>query len=82
MRHDQASSLRIAVIAPLAWRTPPRHYGPWELFASLLTVRGAIIATPRSSGRGIYPLRVPWMVVPRGLSDVDPGSRTGKGSTS
>ena len=29
--------LRIAVIAPLAWRTPPEHYGPWELFASLLT---------------------------------------------
>ncbi|MET0326872.1 MAG: glycosyltransferase family 4 protein, partial [Ilumatobacteraceae bacterium] len=29
--------MRIAVIAPLAWRTPPRHYGPWELFASLLT---------------------------------------------
>ncbi|MET0578404.1 MAG: glycosyltransferase family 4 protein [Ilumatobacteraceae bacterium] len=25
------------MIAPLAWRTPPRHYGPWELFASLLT---------------------------------------------
>jgi glycosyltransferase involved in cell wall biosynthesis len=24
------------VLAPLAWRTPPRHYGPWELFASLL----------------------------------------------
>ena len=29
--------LRIAVLAPLAWRVPPRHYGPWELFASLLT---------------------------------------------
>jgi glycosyltransferase involved in cell wall biosynthesis len=28
--------LRIAVIAPIAWRTPPCHYGPWELFASLL----------------------------------------------
>ncbi len=24
-------------MAPIAWRTPPRHYGPWELFASLLT---------------------------------------------
>ena len=32
-----ASPLRIAVLAPIAWRTPPRHYGPWELFASLLT---------------------------------------------
>jgi len=29
--------LRVAVLAPVAWRTPPRHYGPWELFASLLT---------------------------------------------
>lgn len=29
--------LRVAVLAPIAWRTPPRHYGPWELFASLLT---------------------------------------------
>ncbi|MEQ8718114.1 MAG: glycosyltransferase family 4 protein [Acidimicrobiales bacterium] len=27
----------MAVIAPVSWRTPPRHYGPWELFASLLT---------------------------------------------
>jgi glycosyltransferase involved in cell wall biosynthesis len=24
------------VLAPIAWRTPPRAYGPWELFASLL----------------------------------------------
>jgi glycosyltransferase involved in cell wall biosynthesis len=24
------------VLAPIAWRTPPRHYGPWEQFASLL----------------------------------------------
>src|SRR5579862_2608606 len=31
------SQVRIAVLAPIAWRTPPRHYGPWELFASLLT---------------------------------------------
>jgi hypothetical protein len=30
-------ALRIAVLAPLAWRTPPRHHGPWEQFASLLT---------------------------------------------
>ena len=25
------------MIAPIAWRTPPRHYGPWELVTSLLT---------------------------------------------
>jgi glycosyltransferase involved in cell wall biosynthesis len=29
--------VRIAVLAPISWRTPPRHYGPWELCASLLT---------------------------------------------
>ncbi len=40
------------------------------LYTPLTTVAGAIIATPRTSGAGIYPLRVPWMVSPRGLSDV------------
>lgn len=25
------------MLAPIAWRTPPRHYGPWELVSSLLT---------------------------------------------
>ena len=29
--------MRVAVLAPIAWRCPPQHYGPWELFASLLT---------------------------------------------
>jgi len=25
--------MKIAVLAPVAWRTPPRHYGPWEQVA-------------------------------------------------
>lgn len=29
--------MHIALLAPIAWRTPPRHYGPWENVASLLT---------------------------------------------
>jgi glycosyltransferase involved in cell wall biosynthesis len=29
--------MRLAMLAPVAWRTPPRHYGPWESVASLLT---------------------------------------------
>ena len=29
--------LRIAMLSPIAWRTPPRHYGPWERVVSLLT---------------------------------------------
>ncbi len=28
---------RIGVIAPVAWRTPPRAYGPWEQVASNMT---------------------------------------------
>jgi glycosyltransferase involved in cell wall biosynthesis len=29
--------LRVAILAPISWRVPPRQYGPWEQFASLLT---------------------------------------------
>ncbi|MBU1261917.1 glycosyltransferase [bacterium] len=29
--------MRIAMLSPIAWRTPPRHYGPWEQVVSLLT---------------------------------------------
>jgi glycosyltransferase involved in cell wall biosynthesis len=28
--------MRIAVLGPIAWRTPPRHYGPWERIAGLV----------------------------------------------
>ena len=30
-------SIRIVMLSPIAWRTPPRHYGPWESVLSLLT---------------------------------------------
>ncbi|MEO3404506.1 glycosyltransferase family 4 protein [Mucilaginibacter sp. CAU 1740] len=26
--------MKVAVLSPVAWRTPPRHYGPWEQIAS------------------------------------------------
>lgn len=29
--------MKIAVLSPVAWRTPPRHYGPWEQMASNIT---------------------------------------------
>ena len=29
--------MRIAMLGPISWRTPPRHYGPWEVVTSLLT---------------------------------------------
>ena len=69
--------VRIAVLAPISWRVPPRHYGPWELFASLLTeglvARGhdvTLFATGDSSTSAR--LR---SVIPRGWSEdpsVDP----------
>jgi len=29
--------MKVAMLGPVAWRTPPEHYGPWELVTSLLT---------------------------------------------
>ena len=29
--------MKIAVLSPIAWRTPPRKYGPWEQVASNIT---------------------------------------------
>ncbi len=29
--------LRIGRLAPIAWRVPPRAYGPWERVVSILT---------------------------------------------
>ncbi len=29
--------MKIAILAPVTWRTPPRNYGPWEQVVSVLT---------------------------------------------
>ncbi|HZC53922.1 MAG TPA: glycosyltransferase family 4 protein [Mycobacterium sp.] len=29
--------MKVAMLAPIAWRTPPRHYGPWEQVTGVLT---------------------------------------------
>jgi subtilisin family serine protease len=46
--------------------------GPGGVF----TVRGAVVATPSTTGAGIFPLRVPFLAVPRGLSSVAAGPRS------
>jgi glycosyltransferase involved in cell wall biosynthesis len=37
MQPVPSAPLRVAMLAPISWRVPPRHYGPWEQFVSLLT---------------------------------------------
>lgn len=51
--------MRIAMLAPIAWRVPPRHYGPWEQVVTLITeglvARGidvTLFATADSLTRG------------------------------
>ncbi|TKC06325.1 glycosyltransferase family 4 protein [Pedobacter frigoris] len=48
--------MKIAVLAPIAWRTPPRHYGPWEQMASNLTeelVKAGIEVTLFATGDSV-----------------------------
>ncbi|MDY6838378.1 MAG: glycosyltransferase family 4 protein [Thermodesulfobacteriota bacterium] len=47
------------MLSPIAWRTPPRHYGPWESVVSLLTeglvargVNVTLFATADSKTKG------------------------------
>ena len=45
--------MRIAVLSPISWRTPPIHYGPWESVVSLLTeelVRAGLDVTLFATG--------------------------------
>jgi glycosyltransferase involved in cell wall biosynthesis len=71
------SELRVAVLAPVSWRVPPRTYGPWEQFASLLTeglVERGVDVTLFASGDSETAARLA-SVVPRAYSedpDVDP----------
>ena len=37
---------------------------------ALVTVRGAVVATPTAAGAGVYPLRIPFLLAPQGLSNV------------
>jgi hypothetical protein len=43
-------------------------------FGALVTIRGAIVAKPSTSGPGVYSLRVPFLVAPRALSAVTTSS--------
>ncbi len=63
--------LRVAVLAPISWRVPPRHYGPWEQFASLLTeglVERGVDVTLFATADSKTSARLA-SVVPRGYSE-------------
>jgi hypothetical protein len=48
--------LRVGMLAPVAWRVPPLHYGPWERVVSILTeglvARGVDVTLPSLSTFG------------------------------
>ncbi|MCU1416501.1 MAG: glycosyl transferase [Schumannella sp.] len=61
------------MLAPVAWRTPPRHYGPWERVTSLLTeglVGRGVDVTLFATGDSVTAATLDW-VVPRGYADDD-----------
>jgi glycosyltransferase involved in cell wall biosynthesis len=61
----------VAMLAPISWRVPPRHYGPWEQFASLLTeglVERGIDVTLFATGDSETAARLV-SVVPQGYSE-------------
>ncbi len=73
---DVTLSLTAAQVAalPAALLPPPP--------GALTTVRGVVTATPTPAGDGVYPLRIPFLLAPRGLSNVTvSGAPTGSGST-
>ena len=48
--------MKIAILAPVTWRTPPRNYGPWEQVASVLTeglVKNGIDVTLFATGDSV-----------------------------
>jgi len=63
---DVTLSLSAAAVAALPAATISN-------FGAIVTIRGAVTATPTAPAAGIYTLRVPFIAAPRGLSDVDAG---------
>jgi subtilisin family serine protease len=62
-------TLSVAAVKSLPFADTFAGMGP----GAVLTVEGVVTATPTTSGAGVYPLHVAFLVVPRGLSDVKVG---------
>ncbi len=63
--------MRLGMLAPISWRVPPRHYGPWEQVVSTLTeglVRRGVDVTLFASGDSLTAARLV-AVAPTGYSE-------------
>src|SRR3954465_14707318 len=63
--------MRIGMLAPISWRVPPRHYGPWERVVSILTeglVARGVDVTLFSTAHSITRARL-FPVAPRGYAE-------------
>jgi glycosyltransferase involved in cell wall biosynthesis len=57
--------MRVAILSPVAWRTPPRQYGPWELVASNITealVAKGLDVTLFATGDSVTKAKLAWCV--------------------
>src|SRR6266516_3198981 len=63
--------LRVGMLAPVAWRVPPLHYGPWERVVSILTeglVASGVDVTLFATADSITRARLA-AVAPRGYAE-------------
>ncbi len=63
--------MKIALLSSIAWRTPPRHYGPWEQMVSILSeglVRRGLDVKLFATGDSITNARLK-AIVPRGYEE-------------
>ena len=55
--------MKVAMLAPIAWRTPPVNYGPWEQVTSLLTealVKKGLDVTLFATGNSVTSAKLEW----------------------
>src|SRR5438105_7346830 len=67
----QHVSTRVGMLAPISWRVPPRHYGPWERVVSILTeglVARGLDVTLFATADSVTAARL-HAVAPRGYSE-------------
>ena len=69
--------MKVAMLSPISWRTPPQHYGPWEWVVSLLTeglIKQGVEVSLFATGDSKTSARLRW-VIPHPYSEnpeIDP----------